>query len=814
MLNLNKHFSFLFILLLLFNFQSFSQSNVSALTSDTRNFDQKNIKLNLQFNWDKKEVIGTAKITFSPLEDNFNLLTLHARTMKVSLVKIDSTQLKYSQDDQNLYIKMDKNYSKGTDVTVNIEYSARPTRGFYFFMPTKENPDMPMEIWSQGQSNFNRYWYPAYDLPDDKLTSEIVATVPENLIAVSNGELISVKENPSEKTKTFDWKMDHVHSNYLTTLIVGDYATVKEKVQGVQLDYNLPKKWINQIDLFYGRTPQMMMFFSNYIVPYPYSRYAQTTVQDFEWGGMENVTSTTLNRRLLHGKNAVPNYSADELIAHEMAHQWFGDYLTCKNWKHDWLNEGFATYFTDLWTENQFGEDEFRYLRYNENNIYLNEEVISAPLEKIKKDSSGIIPVELGGSKAYERGAAILNMLRFELGNNEFQKAIRYYVNKFKNDNVVTEDLRNAFQESTGKDLSRFFNEWIYGAGYPEFEVSYNYDDQNKKLILVVKQTQKELPAVGVFHTKIPVQIIADNKIIDSTIQITGRENNFSFDVEQKPDMIRFNKNFVVLCKVEFNKLLDELAYQLQYDDDVTGRIIAADEISKFGKDAVPFLRRTIMRDTFYGVRIKAVESLKKIGGEVAYKPLIIAADDFDGRVREAAVKALSIFSSEIVGDFLVQKFNEEKNDYVKGAAAYSIGSVKMNDAFEFLKKALEYDSHRNIIRRKIFDGLKELGDPKALPLVSEYTQYKYSHGGMHLLDIAALDCAKSFDKEHHQEVINVVAGALKNPYFRTINHAAALLAELGAKEKLPDLKEVLKNDKRQTVQLQVIAAIKKLENR
>jgi aminopeptidase N len=631
------------------------------------------------------------------------------------------------------------------------------------------------------------------------------------MIAVSNGVLVNEERN-ADGTKTFFWRMDRPYSNYLTTLIVGEYVVVKERIRGTELEYNLPEEWVEKMDFFYGRTPHMVNFFSDYIIPYPYKRYAQTTVQDFEWGGMENITATTLNRRILHDEKAVPNYRADDLIAHELAHQWFGDYLTCTTWDHIWLNEGFATYFTDLWLEDYFGADEFRYDIMMSNNSYFDEQLAEEPLESIQPPANHK-PAELSGGKAYNRGAAVLHALRFELGDENFKNGIKHYVNKFSEGVVVTEDFRIAMEEVSGRDLSGFFRQWIYGAGFPEFDVSYEWNSAEEIIEIKVNQVQKILPAVGLFDVPLIIEIIYGKEKLTDTVRINKKENSFRYNIESKPDLVRFNKYGWILCKVNFEKSLDELVYQLLYDDDVLGRYTAAGNLDKFGKYAVPYLKRALVRENFYGVRMRIVEYLKEIGGDDALELILFASNDFDGRVREAAVKALAVFSYEKVGTLLIDKLKYETNDYVKGAAAYSIGAVEHPEAMVILTDALKTDSHRNIIRRGIFEGFAQLGDPSVLPLIAEYTKYKFSYGGMHLLDIAALDCAKSFSETHYKEVVDVIGSALFNPYFRTRIHAAKLLSELKAVEKLPLIKEIIEGDRRTVVKEQLKKYIEELES-
>lgn len=801
----------LFLIIFLFSISIFPQKDtVSFLDHITRNYDQKHIKLNLSFDFEKAKVYGEAEFTFAPLENNFNKLILHSKTTEVSSVIMNGKNLNFYNDKNHLYIDLENSLNKGKDVTVNIKYISLPSRGMYFFTPTNEIPEIPYQVWTQGQDNFNRHWYPAYDLPDDKLTSELIITVPSNMKAFSNGDLINELNN-NNGTKTFHWKMETPYSSYLTTLIAGEFEQVVENFRGTKLEYNVPVEWKDKTDYFFGRTPQMLNYFNNYIIPYPYNRYAQTTVQDFEWGGMENVTSTTLNKRVLHDKRAVPNYSADALVAHELAHQWFGDILTCHTWEHIWLNEGFATYFTDLWHENEFGVDEFRYRRLEQNENYMNG-VTPASLEKIKKSEDGVTPVELDGGKAYSRGAAILNMLRFELGDNDFEKGIREYVIKYYDKTVVTENLRKMLEDISGKNLKTFFNQWVYGSGFPEFDVSYEFVSSKNEIHLKVIQNQNIYETVGIFNIHVPIEIISGRERISKNIHITKKEEIFIIKVAEKPDAVYFNKYFTILAKTNFKKSFDELVYQIFYDDDVTGRITAIRALKEYGEKSIQTLHRVIVRDNFYGVKLEAVKVLKEIGTDEVWNSLMYASEDFDARVREEAVKSLSIFDENKVGAYLISKLNTETNFYVQGAAAYSIGKIKMRNAFEILKSALAWDSHRNIIRRGVFDGFKELGDAECLPLIKEYIQYKYSTGGMHLQDIQGLDAALSFAETHRSEVIDVISSALDNPYFRTRIQAAKLLGELNAKEILPKLKNIYENERRDVVRNQMIKSIETLE--
>lgn len=780
-------------------------SNKFILNNSTRNYDQQHIRLDLRFDFAEKAVKGEATLQVTPLVGDFDTLILHAETMTISSVKSGRCALRFSQEDGLLKIKLDRKYRPGEIVRTTINYTAKPDRGLYFFSPGKDIPDMPYQIWSQGEGQNNRYWFPCFDSVGDKMTTEINVTVPANLRVISNGTLAGITEDKKRDEKTFHWRMDQEQAAYLVSIVVGDYVTISDTVRGVPLHYNIPAHRKNEnTDLVFGHTPAMISFFSDYICPYPYEKYDQTPVQDFKYGGMENISATTLNSRVFHDERAVPNYSPDALIAHELAHQWFGDLLTIKEWPHIWLQEGFATYFTDLFFEHEYGTDEFRMRRFRQNRSLFTD-------RKVKAADAPFTPVDLSGRTAYSRGAAILNMLRYELGDNVFQKGIQYYVDKFKFKSVDSEDFRLAMQEASGRDLGQFFKQWIYGAGHPKFQVFWEWTESSKTMALHVKQTQDENDFTGIFQITVPLEITAGRKKMAARLPITSREHTFRYRLPQKPDLVRFDKGYWILKELAFKKSFSELSYQLLNDDDVTGRYRAAEQLIDFNDRAIPVLRHAFYRELFYAVRARIVKSLGEIKSREALAILKTAADDPDARVRAEAMSALAQFDAQDVQRILKNHFYQEKNDYVRAAAVAALGKVKADEVYNVIKDALQTDSHRNVIRRNAYSALVTLKDAHGLPLAAKHAQYNAYDGNMHLLDIAALDYAKAMADEHHNEAIAVITGALKNPYFRTRIHVAKLLSDLNVKKSLPQIKETLKNVRRIEVKNALDKAIQKL---
>jgi aminopeptidase N len=802
--------TFIFILLIINQILFINlQGQQFVLDEKSRDYDQIHISLDLTFNFEKAIVNGKEEFTFTPLTKKFTKLILHSKTTEVKKVMFDTLSLPFTSDDDFLYIEMFKELSTKDTITLFIEYTSKPVHGIFFFHPTKELRDLPSQIWTQGQGNNNRYWYPAYDLPDDKVTMETKVTVPSKYSVIGNGRLIAENKLDGNQ-KSYIWLLDTPHSNYLRSLVIGEFVTIRESVRNVNLEYNIPKAWVGKEHHFFGRTPEMLNFFSDYISPYPYDRYAQTTVHDFLYGGMENVTATTLNKRVLHDENVIPNYSADPLIAHEFAHQWFGDLVTCSDWKHGWLNEGFATYFTDLWFEHSDGKNEFYYRRYQQNIEYMkafDESDFSDKTNNIKEK----IPFELSDRRAYSKGAAILHALRFQLGDDVFQNVIREYVKNYQYKNANTENFKSVAESVSKKKLGKFFDQWVYSGGYPIFKISSLYEPSKKKYIITVEQVQKINNVVPIFEAQIQIEYISAKQKYSKTIFISKREETFEFDAPAYPNYFRFNKNNNIPCKVVFGRNFEEISYQLLNDDDIFGRIEAAQLISSFSKKAVLSLFEAIKTDRFYGVKIAALEALQNIGGEYVFDPIYYAATDRDGRVRESAVKALSIFPAERVNKVLKSIYEKDKNDYVRSAALVSLAKIKDAGAYFYLQRALNVISHQNIIRKGSFEGFAILADPRALPLAKEYINYKHNLGGMYLHESEILNFAEVMAQSNRKEVIDIISAGLANPFFRVRNQAASLLIKIKGVEALPLLKTIYENERRLFVKEQLKKAVQSL---
>ncbi len=491
----------------------------------SRDFDMQHIALNLNFDWDKEQTFGTATITLAPHVPNFNTVKLDAGLMIINSVKLNGKDLKFQYDKgaNELSISLDRIYKISESLTFVVDYrttgeSVSNTLGFggvnglKFVKPTAENPDKRWQIWSQGETDYNRFWFPSYDSPNDFATSELTATVKKPLIVISNGKLLETKDN-SDNTRTFHWKIDTPHANYLTSIVVGEYAELKGEYAGIPVSSYVFPNELKEGEATTKRLPLMVKFFSEKTgLKYPYDKYAQTMATEFS-GGMENISATTMTPGMIHDERELLDEDSDSLQSHELAHQWFGDYVTCREWGQIWLNESFATYFQALWDEESKGHDEFLYRDVRSNQ--------QAYLSAWKQGNRRPIVTQYYTDKdaifdtyAYPRGGAVLHILRKHLGVELFFKSLNHYLTTNANKPVQTEQLRIAIEEATGQSMDWFFDQWLYKMGHPIFEVTKTYADG--KLTLNVKQMQKidvlnEYPQVEFFQTKVDIEI--DGKI-------------------------------------------------------------------------------------------------------------------------------------------------------------------------------------------------------------------------------------------------------------------------------------------------------------
>lgn len=717
----------------------------------SRDIDVKHVSIDLRFDWDKESAFGSTTVTLAPFSTT-NKVKLDAASMTINSVTLaNGTPLKFNYDgkadNDNLEIFLDKLYKRGEDVAVKVDYKTTFVntadadtaigsfgRGLRFIKPTADEPNKPKQIWSQGETEFNRYWFPSYDTPNDFRTSELKATLPKPYIAISNGKLMSTTEN-TDGTRTFYWKMDTPYTNYLTSIVVGEFAPVEQSYDGIPIiNYGYVNE-TKEVAVTVKNLPDMVKFFSEKTgLKYPYPKYSQSMVEDFG-GGMENISATTQIEEMIHDEREMLDEDSDSLQAHELAHQWFGDYVTCRDWGQIWLNESFATFMDGQYAEHSKGHSEYLYGNIRDwQNQYFNTWNGGNRRPIVTKNYAN--KDAMFDTYAYPRGGAVLHMLRKHLGDELLWKSLNHYLTANANQPVSTEELRIAIEETTGQSMDWFFDQWLYKMGHPIFDVTQSYDATTKKLTLNVKQTQKidpndEFPQVEFFQSYVEVEI--DDRVERVWLKPQA-ENVFTFDAATQPKLVNFDFEQTLIKEIKFEKSVDDLIYQMLNDKDVLGKRWAMGELEKkvkAGMDKQKIVNALVSemeKDTFWRLRRAALSVIANIYSPDPQPGAERPAAKIDEPVLQAVIRMTKDANSLVRGDALeligetrdakhAEMFIAGLNDQsysVIDQSALALARVKSPKAFEALSKLTTASSWRGRIEGAGLKGLAELGDKKA----------------------------------------------------------------------------------------------------
>jgi aminopeptidase N len=793
----------LMLILALFSLPAIAQQPAAAQAPQpppyqwprSHDYDVQHYRIVLAFDWSKKSVTGETTITFRPFKSDLNEVEIDAGDMTISSVKLargEPLKFRY-EDSEKLYVTLDRAYPAGTDIAITISYTATPTKGLTFITPTEAEPQQPYQIWSQGESETNHYWFPCYDYPNDKATSEVIATVEDKYQVISNGMLVSAQPDSKRKTKTWHWRLDTPTSSYLVSIIVGEFAEVKQSFKKKPVISYVYRDQLEDGRLSFAKIAQMVAFFSEMTgYDYPYAKYAETTVRDFG-GGMENISATTLTDRTVHDQRASLDVSSDELISHELAHQWFGDLLTCRDWGNTWLNESFATFFEALWTEHDKGRDAYLYEMMGNQQQYLQAWNRGSRHPIVTNRYTN--PEGMFDTYTYARGGAVLNMLRFVFGEELFWKAINHYVTKYQWQPVETPQLVIAIEEATGQNLGWFFDEWVYKMGHPIFEITPLYDEAAKTLKINVKQTQKpddqrpwfQSPEYFTMPVEIAITTASGEKV--HRVWIDKPEKEFTFALDDKPLIINFDRGNYLIKEVRFSRDGDELAYQLLHDGDVTGRVRAAIDLktqrSEAGEKA---LAEAALHDSFWGVRLESVKTLSGLKTEGSRQALLEALKDKESRIRRAAIQGLGALKDPKLADLYTGITKTDPSYFAIADAARALGESGAPQAYDALLALLNQDSWQDTIRGGAIGGLAALKDPRALDVALKYA----APGNRAGVRSPAFELLAEVGKGNDR-ALEILTAALKEPSRQTGFSAIRALGTLADPRSIPALEEFAK---------------------
>ena len=692
-----------------FSFISFSQKLDSVKieswksiyrASATKINDLVNTKLNVSFDYSKSWMYGKAWITLHPHFYPTDSLSLDAKCMNINEVSIVKGSkrfpLKYRYDSLNLYITLDKSYKAGENYTVFINYVAKPNeikrkgsaaisggKGLYFINPLGKDKKKPTQIWTQGETESNSGWLPTIDKPNQRQTDEISMTVPDKYQTLSNGILVShIKNNDGTRTDT--WKMNMPHAPYLMMMAVGEYSIIKDSYKGKEVSYYVEKEYAPVALKIFGLTPEMIGFYSKITgVDYPWPKYSQVVARDYISGAMENTTAT------LHGESAqqdarqlVDENRWEDVISHELFHQWFGDYVTCESWSNITMNESFADFSEMLWEEHKHGKDAGDEHSFNSMLNYLRGGNDKKDLVRFYyNDREDVFDLV-----SYQKGGRILNMLRNCVGDSAFFKSLNLFLRTRKFNSAEAQDLRLAFEEVTGQDLNWFWNQWYYGSGHPKLDINYDYDAAGKTAKVFIRQTQ----AGKIFKLPIAIDVYQGKDKKRYKVWAEHQADTFIFHAVSKPDLINVDGDKILLCEKTEHKTLDNYIFQYKNAGLYLDRREAIDFAARNQSDdhnALDFLK-TALKDRYSGLRTYTLQKLYIQNDSVknSVEPLLadIAVNDPKSLVRASAIAALGRYKKDAYKPLFLKSINDSSYS-IAGSALVALGAI---DTLAALDKA------------------------------------------------------------------------------------------------------------------------------
>lgn len=785
-----------------------------------RAIDVLHIRLDLDVSLEEQSVQGVATLDFSPNRE-LSSVALDAVDLKVSRVDLinkgeNNRSLEFENTGKELTVRFPEPLSREKESRIEIAYSLKePRSGLHFFKPTETEPETPWMVWSQGEPEANRFWFPCFDRPNERQTTELIVRVDSKFTVLSNGKLIKKQPIEDGKRMEFHWKQEKPHVSYLVTLVVGEFAIIEETWRGKPVTYYVAPEREQDARRTFGRTLEMLDFFSEkFGIEYPWEKYAQVVVEQFTSGGMENTSATTLYDAVMHDSRALIDSSPDWLIAHELGHQWWGDLVTCRDWSHLWLNEGFATYCEVLWAEHKEGKDERDFLLYRKSKDARTGSTEKRPIVDRRYPSPG----SMFDDRAYPKGGWVLHMLRSQLGDADFFRGLKRYGLEYAYRTAETSDLRKSFERLYGISLERFFYDWTERKGHPKLMVKTTYQADDGFVRIEIQQTQED----EAFHFPLAIELTGageGGEPVSITANLKQKTQTLFVPVKSRPAMVRVDPEYTVLAEINEEKSRDWWVAQLREGPTVPERLRAVEHFAKTPKSGDrEVLIAALKEDAFHAVRSAAATALGKTKQSDAKAALIAASEETHPKARRSAIDALGQFEGdEEAAALLKSKWAKgDESYYVEAAVVEALAKICEAPPREILTAALEKESHRDVIRSKALDGLSRCSDEEALTILETWTERGRSRASrMSAIRALSLSLKKhEFPQERERAGLKLLVGYLKEPGPRIRRAALQALTEIpdlaqNERERIADISE---NDADGRVRDAARQTIKKLD--
>jgi aminopeptidase N len=730
-------------------------------------------RLEVRFDYEKSWMYGKAWITLKPHFYPTDSVILDAKGLdlhQVSLVKGKSgPALKYTYDGEKLHIHLDKTYHAEENYTVYIDYTSKPNerkskgsaaikddKGLYFINPLGTDPKKPVQIWTQGESESNSCWFPTLDKPNQKSTEEIAMTVPDKYVTLSNGRLADQKKN-ADGTRTDYWKMDQPHAPYLFFMGVGDYAVIRDKYKDKEVNYYVEKEYEPVARQIFGYTPEMIAFYSRILgIDYPWVKYSQMTGRDYVSGAMENTTATLQTWRVQQDARELKDGNKyEEYVAHELFHQWFGDYVTTESWSNLTVNESFADLSETLWAEFKHGKDAGDAAAQQDLDNYL------ADPANVKKNLVRYHYADredMFDMVTYSKGARILNMLRNYVGDSAFFRSLHLYLTSHPFGTGEADDLRQAFEKVTGQDMNWYWNQWYYGSGHPKLDISYRYDEAHKNVTVTVKQVQE---SGKIFRIPLAIDVYENGGKKRHREWLENETDTFRYQYTKHPDLVNVDGDKIVLCEKQDDKTLANYIFQYRNAGLYLDRREAIDFCAEHqdSSKAVALLK-TALKDRYDGLRQYCEDALdlKKPAVKASVEPVLLdlAKTDSSRPVQAKAIGLLAGYHNAAYKPLFIQKTTDSSYS-VAGNALHALADLDKEMALGLAEKFYAQPARGDLMASMVALFIDNGDTTKSQFIVDGFTDLPMSESKLELLPNFAVAVLKMSDDKQVEKGVDAM---------------------------------------------------------
>lgn len=796
------------------SYREFALAGAKPQYNPDRPGNVEHIALDLVVDLEGKSLAGTCRVQMTLVADWTRSLSLDAVEMQIDRAQVDGAPANFFHDGSVLTVQLVEPVAAGKPLELAITYRvAQPRRGIYFVGPTADYPDKPVQVWTQGEDEDSRFWFPCFDYPGQLATSEIRVQVPGRYRSVSNGLLVSSEEHGPSRID--HWRQEQVHPCYLISLVVAQLSEIQDRWQDVPVPVYVAPGREAEAKRTFARTAEMVGYFSKLFgVRYPFAKYAQTCAVDFIFGGMENTSATTQTDRCLLDEQAAREIRwPEDLISHELIHQWFGDLVVIHHWSHAWLKEGAATYFESLWREHAHGSEDAIYFRYQTAQAYFEEDSsrYRRPIvTNVYKEA-----IELYDRHLYEKGAMVYHMLRHYLGEAGFFRAIQRFLADNAHRTVETIDLLRAIERATGRNLLPLFEQYVFKGGHPQFKVAYEWDSEASMAKITVEQTQAVDERTALFDLVVQLGFgFADGAAIRLLpVRLQQKQQTICFVFAQPPQVFSFDPGNHLLKTVELEVPVEMLKHQLLHDPDLMGRIFAAQTLANKATPEIVAVLAGVLGDeaAFWGLRAEVALALGKSKKDYAYAALRGAAGTKKIEVRAAILRALAEDRTDETFA-LLRAWVFDPSYSVSVEAAKAIGKARHSESRALLIDVLEQrDSWNEIVRGAALAGLAELkDDPEAVQAILDRTR----SGIVQPLRLAAIRAlGTAGEGGENQSILDALTRIAQQSEFSVRRAVIAALSALKSPKALPLLEQIAGEDADGRIRRAALEAIEQIRS-